>query len=52
MRVDDEDEELVTVITQTAFEAAGATLAQDTENELGEDTIAPPQSPNTTRLSK
>ena len=48
MRVDDEDEELVTVITQTAFEVVGVTLAQSKENEPGEDTPAPPQSPNTT----
>ena len=43
VRVDDADEESVAVITQTAFEAAGATLTQDAENEPGEeDALAPP----------
>ena len=52
VRVDDVDEESAAVITQTAFEAAGATLAQDIENEPGEDALALPQSPDTVRLSK
>ena len=52
-RVDDADEESVAVITQAAFETAGATLTQDAEKEPGgEDAPAPPQLPKTVRLSK
>ena len=36
-RVDDADEESVAVITKTAFEVTGSTLAQDVKNEPREE---------------
>ena len=52
-RADEADEESVAVITQAAFETAGAILTQDTDKEPGEeDAPAPPQSPTIVRLLK